>query len=91
MPSLAPHSFSPAMQILLKSPVLLESELAGIQADPVLRTQTFELRYTSGAPGAMKKALADLCGGWHRLWVAGGFDIGVGSGGLRVRQGRTWQ
>lgn len=48
-------------QVMLKSPVLLESELAAVQADGALGTQTFETRYTSGSSGALKASLADLC------------------------------
>lgn len=48
-------------QILLKSPVLLESELDVVKSDSALKTQTFQLEYTAGTEGALKSALADLC------------------------------
>ena len=48
-------------QVMLKSPVLLESELAAVQQDTVLGSRTFELRYTAGAPGGLKAALTELC------------------------------
>lgn len=48
-------------QILLKSPVLLESELDAVTSDTALNTRTFELRYNAGTPGALKATLNDLC------------------------------
>lgn len=47
-------------QIILKSPVLLESELQAIAGDSALRSQTFSLHYKTG-PSAMKMALQALC------------------------------
>lgn len=49
------------MQLLLKSPVLLEEELAAITSSSGLSTQTFRLRYTAGEPGALAAALELLC------------------------------
>jgi hypothetical protein len=48
-------------QILLKSPILLESELAAIQADTSLGVQTFGLAFEAGKEGAMEAALRKLC------------------------------
>lgn len=48
-------------QIVLKSPVLLEGELAALLADPVLSTSTLEMRYNAGQPGALASALKALC------------------------------
>lgn len=50
-----------ALQLLLKSPVLLEEELAAIVSSSGLSTQTFRLRYTAGEPGALAAALKVLC------------------------------
>ena len=48
-------------QLLLKSPVLLESELAAVTDTSGLSTRTFRLHYQSGDPGAMEAALRKLC------------------------------
>ncbi len=48
-------------QILLKSPILLESELAAIQADTSLGAQTFSLSFEASKEGAMEAALRKLC------------------------------
>jgi len=48
-------------QILLKSPILLESELALIAADPTLKPKTFKLDFAGGQPGALEAALKKLC------------------------------
>lgn len=48
-------------QIMLKTPVLLESELAAVQSDTILGSKTFELSYSAGSKGALKQALTDLC------------------------------
>jgi glutamate synthase (ferredoxin) len=49
-------------QILLKSPVLLESELAAIQADTSLGVKTFGLSFE----------VRGSSGGWLAAWLAGG-------------------
>lgn len=48
-------------QILLKSPVILESELDVIKTDSALKTQTFQTEYRAGTEGALKSALTELC------------------------------
>ncbi|KAL4447262.1 hypothetical protein ABPG77_007295 [Micractinium sp. CCAP 211/92] len=48
-------------QIMLKSPVLLESELDAVRSDSALQAQTFSLHYTAGSPSALQEALAQLC------------------------------
>ncbi|EFN57991.1 hypothetical protein CHLNCDRAFT_142154 [Chlorella variabilis] len=48
-------------QIMLKSPVLLESELEAVRGDSALAAQTFSLHYAAGQPDAMQQALAELC------------------------------
>eukprot|EP00887_Chlorella_sp_A99_P001969 scaffold18.g1969.t1 len=48
-------------QVMLKSPVLLESELEAVLADSALPSATFQLRYKAGRPTAMREALAALC------------------------------
>jgi glutamate synthase (ferredoxin) len=48
-------------QVLLKSPVLLESELEAITTKTGLNNQTFSLHYTSGKEGALREALSKLC------------------------------
>jgi hypothetical protein len=49
-------------QIMLKSPVLLESELAAVVADSALGAKTFSLHYAAGSPSALQDALGALCG-----------------------------
>ena len=46
---------------MLKSPVLLESELDAVRNDSALQAQTFSLHYKAGRPTAMQEALAELC------------------------------
>lgn len=46
---------------MLKSPVLLESELDAVRNDSALQAQTFSLHYREGSPNAMKEALDALC------------------------------
>jgi glutamate synthase (ferredoxin) len=58
-------------QILLDSPVLLESELAAVQGDAVLATRTFPVRFPAGAPGGLAAALAELCAGVEAAVRAG--------------------
>lgn len=48
-------------QIMLKSPVLLESELDAVRNDSALNAKTFSLHYTAGTPHAMADALTELC------------------------------
>jgi glutamate synthase (ferredoxin) len=48
-------------QIMLKSPVLLESELDAVRNDSALNSQTFSLHYTAGTPHAMADAIKALC------------------------------
>ena len=40
---------------------MLEGELAAVQGSSGLRSQTFGLHYSSGAPGALEAALRALC------------------------------
>lgn len=49
------------VQVLLKSPMLLESELSAITSQAGLMNKTFNLHYESGKPGALKGAIAALC------------------------------
>lgn len=48
-------------QVLLKSPILLESELAAIQSDKILGSKTFKLQFEAGKLGSMEKNLKTLC------------------------------
>jgi glutamate synthase (ferredoxin) len=49
-------------QIVLESPVLLESELAAVLAAPQLRARALEARFAAGGqPGALRAALDELC------------------------------
>ena len=48
-------------QIMLKSPVLLESELDAVRGDSALQAQTFSLHFTAGRPTALQEAVAGLC------------------------------
>ncbi|KIY94837.1 glutamate synthase (ferredoxin) [Monoraphidium neglectum] len=48
-------------QVLLKSPILLESQLEAIQSDKLLATKTFGLSFAVGQIGAMEHALQKLC------------------------------
>ncbi|DBA68490.1 TPA: Ferredoxin-dependent glutamate synthase 1, chloroplastic/mitochondrial [Trebouxia sp. C0005] len=50
-------------QVLLKSPMLLESELKAITSQAGLMNETFNLHYESGKPGALRAALDALCKG----------------------------
>lgn len=52
---------SSTTQILLKSPVLLESQLESIQGDSSLGTKTFRLSFPAGERGALEAALKKLC------------------------------
>ena len=49
------------LQILLPSPVLLENELEAIRTRTSLKSQVFSLHYESGAAGALRTALDNLC------------------------------
>ena len=51
------------LQVLLKSPMLLESELQAITSQAGLMNETFNLHYESGKPGALKAAVDALCKG----------------------------
>jgi len=49
-------------QVLLDSPVLLESELEAVtNGSTGLQAKVFELRYKTGGPGSLKAALESLC------------------------------
>ena len=48
-------------QVLLKSPMLLESELKAITSQTGMANKTFNLHYESGKPGALKAAVNALC------------------------------
>lgn len=50
-----------AIQVLLKSPMLLESELEAITSQTGMMNKTFNLHYESGQPGALKAAVHALC------------------------------
>lgn len=60
-PTEAHQSSLSAVQLLLKSPVLLEEELSAITSSSGLSTQTFRLRYTAGDADALATALKGLC------------------------------
>ena len=49
------------MQVLLQTPILLESELDNIKANSGLQLQSFSLHYETGHPDALKEALSGLC------------------------------
>jgi hypothetical protein len=67
-------------QILLKSPILLESELAAIQADTSLGVKTFALGFEVRCCAAALQAVGALpCG---TLWAAGAGGGGAGAAGL---------
>lgn len=67
---------------MLKSPVLLESELDAVRSDSALQAQTFSLHYAAGSPSALQEALAELCkqvrraGGGRLPWRPGGQGSG---------------
>ncbi len=48
-------------QVLLKSPILVESQVAAIAADTTLNSKTFQLSFEAGKPGALEAALKALC------------------------------
>lgn len=48
-------------QVLLRSPILLESQLATIAQDAQLRSKTFDISFKAGESGALEKALKQLC------------------------------
>ncbi|KAL3156941.1 hypothetical protein ABBQ38_001200 [Trebouxia sp. C0009 RCD-2024] len=48
-------------QVLLNSPMLLESELEAITTQAGMKNKTFNLHYESGKPGALKAAVQALC------------------------------
>jgi len=48
-------------QVLLKSPILLESEMAAIAQDKVLGSKSFKLVFEGGKAGALEGALKKLC------------------------------
>ena len=64
---------------MLKSPVLLESELDAVRNDSALNAQTFSLHYTAGTPHAMADALSERCKQVGRL---GQRAVGGWRGGL---------
>ena len=49
------------LQVLLNSPMLLESELEAITSQAGMMNKTFNLHYESGKPGALKEAVQALC------------------------------
>ena len=49
------------LQVLLNSPMLLESELEAITSQAGMMNKTFNLHYESGKPGALKAAVETLC------------------------------
>lgn len=51
------------LQVLLNSPMLLESELEAITSQAGMMNKTFNLHYESGKPGALKAAVETLCRG----------------------------
>ena len=61
-------------QILLQSPILLESEMAAIAKDSQLGAKTFSLAYEGGKPGAMAAAVKQLCADVEKA-VRGGCEI----------------
>uniref|UniRef100_A0A383V5K3 glutamate synthase (ferredoxin) n=1 Tax=Tetradesmus obliquus TaxID=3088 RepID=A0A383V5K3_TETOB len=48
-------------QVLLNSPILLESQLAAIAADATLKSKTFDIAFKAGTQGSLAAALAKLC------------------------------
>eukprot|EP01025_Chloroclados_australasicus_P037806 TRINITY_DN3866_c0_g1_i1.p1 TRINITY_DN3866_c0_g1~~TRINITY_DN3866_c0_g1_i1.p1 ORF type:complete len:1631 (-),score=271.67 TRINITY_DN3866_c0_g1_i1:306-5198(-) len=48
-------------QILLKSPILLESELEAVKADTSLGTRVFDIRFQAEVEGDLERALKALC------------------------------
>lgn len=49
------------VQVLLKSPILLESQMETIKGDTTLKTQTFGLTFKAGTKGALEAAVQKLC------------------------------
>ncbi len=47
----------PCLQVLLDSPILLESELNAIATDKVLGSRTFRIFFETGKPGALEASL----------------------------------
>ena len=64
------------MQVLLPTPVLLESDMEAIKTNSGLPLQTFGLHYKSGEDGAMADALRTLCSDVEKA-VQDGCDIVV--------------
>lgn len=48
-------------QVLLRSPVVTEGQLAAIQSDKLLGTKTFNISFETGKPGSLEAALRQLC------------------------------
>lgn len=48
-------------QVLLKSPILLESELSSIANDKTLGSKTFKIMFEAGKAGSMEAAIKQLC------------------------------
>eukprot|EP00798_Chlamydomonas_sp_ICE-L_P001365 gene1365-32729_t len=48
-------------QVLLKSPILLESEMAAIQKDTILKSKTFQVDFEAGTEGSLEASLRKLC------------------------------
>ena len=82
LPLPSPTAAGSYNQIMLKSPVLLESELDAVRGDSALQAQTFSLHYKAGQPNAMKDALAALC-----KQVGGCCSALLRNGEVRGRQG----
>lgn len=47
--------------MLLRSPILLENQVAAIKADATLATRTFDLSFKAREAGALAAALSSLC------------------------------
>lgn len=55
----AAHCF--ALQVLLKSPILLENQLEAIAKDSTLSSKTFDTSFKAGLQGSLAAALQKLC------------------------------
>lgn len=59
------------MQVLLNSPILLESELAAIAADKMLGSKPFKIFFEAGKAGSLEASLRKLCSDVEAAVLAG--------------------
>lgn len=59
------------LQVLLKSPILTENQMATIAKDTTLGSKTFDISFKAGQSGALEAALKQLCADVEKAVKAG--------------------